>query len=424
VLDRCSRRLLEWISRVDLASQRGDPRPDFATPDGTPIYPEGENEDGWWLTHQQRMTEPQKNAPEDGVLEDGPRLSDDDAPPADDEIVSDDEEDPMSDEEEEENVGDGFGCGESQSQNAAPPKNHDPDIAWTRPPTLEQPPPCYFETQRDEQCGLHTLNNAVGHAWQTLEDMTHAVYDYMCVMQWEQCPEKLSDHVSRGGWYSLEAMTHAINTTSMKKAGRVEYKLGLEPLHKNPDRIFSPSVMGAIVNKQNIHWVAIRFIEGKLYLLDSQRGRPILMSEREYRHFVKTHVGSFCIERAEDMSASSASSSSGPASSLDNTASPLLPLAALSFDDPPASTMDTTEESANTAAAVEPGDDAPADAPMEIDEDAEFVEDSAMDGLGGGEDSGGEDLPEGEFPPDAAAPALAVAEQISAEDENRGREYE
>ena len=97
----------------------------------------------------------------------------------------------------------------------------------------------------------------------------------------------------------------------MKKAGKVEYKLGLEPLHKNPDRIYSPSVIGAIVNKQNVHWVAIRFIEGKLFLLDSQRGRPIMMSERDYRYFVKKHEYAYCLELADDMSLPSGAVESG-----------------------------------------------------------------------------------------------------------------
>ena len=46
------RRLLDWISRVDMASQRGSVRPPFATSDGEPIFP-GEDE-LWWLTEVQR----------------------------------------------------------------------------------------------------------------------------------------------------------------------------------------------------------------------------------------------------------------------------------------------------------------------------------------------------------------------------------
>lgn len=276
------------------------------------------------------------------------------------------------------------------------------------------------------------MNNAVGYAWQTVEDMTHAVFDYMRVMKWEQCPEKLSEHVSRGGWYSSEVMAHAMNTTSMKKAGKVEYKLGLEPLHKNPDRIYSPSVIGAIVNKQNVHWVAIRFIVGKLFLLDSQRGRPIVMSERDYRYFVKKHDYAYCLELADDMSLPSGAVESGSTAAPHASASPLLPFAA----------ADSSGDASVTVAAFELADVELVDAQMDV---AELVEDSAMDG--GDEDpnpleddfplneahmddelvedsvmDGGEDPPHDDFPLNAAAVALAVAEQIGAEDAKRARE--
>ena len=307
-------RLLDWIDRVDMASQRGEARPEFATPDGMPIFPEGENEDGWWLTHQRSMSEPPKKAPADAVMEDGPPQSDDEAPPADDELLSDDDEAAMSDEEEE--VGDGFGC-ESQSQNAAP-KDHDPDILWTRPPTLERPPPCYFERQRDAQCGMHALNNAVGWAWQSIKDMQRAADVFLNEMESEGSPEMRSQHIAPGGWYSSEVLATAIRSTSMHKIERVEYQLGLQLLHVNPDRIYSSLVEGGVVNlKDKRHWVAVRFINGKLFLLDSQRGRPIVMSERGYRTFVKKNVGGFCIERAQDMSPSAPSASSGHDPSLD-----------------------------------------------------------------------------------------------------------
>ena len=41
-------RLLDWIDRVDLASQTGVPRPAFATIDGEPIFPP--EEERCWLT--------------------------------------------------------------------------------------------------------------------------------------------------------------------------------------------------------------------------------------------------------------------------------------------------------------------------------------------------------------------------------------
>ena len=60
-------RLLDFIDRVDDASKTGAPRPAFATPDGQPIFPEGEL---WWLTALQRK--PQEDEDKQEADEDGP----------------------------------------------------------------------------------------------------------------------------------------------------------------------------------------------------------------------------------------------------------------------------------------------------------------------------------------------------------------
>ena len=140
-------RLLDWIDAVDIASQCGDPRPPFATPNGEPIYPQGENDSRWWLTDQQIRNEPPKKANADDVLEEGP--DDGEAPAADDELTDDDEE-PQSDEEAPEEEEDIDGFGGTQSQANALPQDHVPEVHWTRPPTHERRPQIHYETQRDE----------------------------------------------------------------------------------------------------------------------------------------------------------------------------------------------------------------------------------------------------------------------------------
>ena len=87
--------LLDWISRVDLASQHGRPRPAFADAKGEPIFPAQEGQ--WWLTDFQ-----QKKKPEDIV-------GDEDGPPTEAEGKENsetDDEDPTS---EEDVVGKGHG---------------------------------------------------------------------------------------------------------------------------------------------------------------------------------------------------------------------------------------------------------------------------------------------------------------------------
>ena len=63
------RKLLEWIDRADVASQRGENRPTFATLEGAPIFPPKEEE--WWLTDVRRNNrEPTPDADEDGPVTD------------------------------------------------------------------------------------------------------------------------------------------------------------------------------------------------------------------------------------------------------------------------------------------------------------------------------------------------------------------
>jgi hypothetical protein len=100
-------KLLDYISRVDVASQTGAARPDFKTADGEHIFPE-DPEELWWLTAVQRKApEPEEQADEDGP----PSELDEDEPRE----VSDD--DPLSED------------GRPETD----PSNYEPVVAW-RPP--------------------------------------------------------------------------------------------------------------------------------------------------------------------------------------------------------------------------------------------------------------------------------------------------
>ena len=58
-------RLLNWIDRVDNASQAGSAKPAFETEGGQPIFPEGD--EPWWLTDvARRAPEEEQEGDEDG----------------------------------------------------------------------------------------------------------------------------------------------------------------------------------------------------------------------------------------------------------------------------------------------------------------------------------------------------------------------
>ena len=56
-------RLLDWMDRVDLATQTGDPRPLFQTADGDDIFPD--NDEPWWLTDVSRRAPAEEQDPGD-----------------------------------------------------------------------------------------------------------------------------------------------------------------------------------------------------------------------------------------------------------------------------------------------------------------------------------------------------------------------
>ena len=80
-------RLLDFIDRVDIASQTGSPRPDFRAGDGADIFPPaGSPNEKWWLTEMSRRIEEERVA-RDELLEEGPASSEDEF--SDDELKKD-----------------------------------------------------------------------------------------------------------------------------------------------------------------------------------------------------------------------------------------------------------------------------------------------------------------------------------------------
>ena len=68
----------------------------------------------------------------------------------------------------------------------------------------------------------------------------------------------------------------------------------------DPDSIHN--AIGAIVNKDNTHWVAIRSIGGKLWYFDSKAKQPTKLTHNEYVSFVNSRKAAYPIKFAADMS--------------------------------------------------------------------------------------------------------------------------
>ena len=121
--------LLDWIDRVDFASQRGLAPPPFQTQDGEDIFPD----EPWWLTDVQRKDEPDGEKDPAKGDEDGPASSDaadlEDAPP-DDALTED--EDPLSDADDAEAL---------DSQRPRSKLERDPNLSWRKGAGGDHPTP-------------------------------------------------------------------------------------------------------------------------------------------------------------------------------------------------------------------------------------------------------------------------------------------
>ena len=96
----------------------------------------------------------------------------------------------------------------------------------------------------------------------------------------------------------MEVMCHAMNLTSMERLGKIEYELSLEPLHRFPNALMQTACLGAVVNIQNKHWVALKRSSEHYWLLDSQEPLPIRLSDSEYKALISRHHSAFPIYHA------------------------------------------------------------------------------------------------------------------------------
>ena len=127
------------------------------------------------------------------------------------------------------------------------------------------------------------------------DDLEAALQELLRTLRQEGVPEVRAQHTAIGGWYSIEVLAQAVTQISMVKRDRVDYVLSLEPLCVNPPAIRSSA--GAIVNVDNKHWVALRWVQGSVWLLDSM-DEPRQLTWNGYVYFVRLNRNAFRIEYA------------------------------------------------------------------------------------------------------------------------------
>ena len=126
-------KLLAWIDRVDLSSQRGEPRPPFEDDSGDFIFPpEGHEDEKWWLTEMSLRKEEEKQARARDIEEGAPSEATNDSDLVDEKNINKLTDDEDSDDDDDTGVGASRG---SQGISPVLPvrlTRHSSRASWTR----------------------------------------------------------------------------------------------------------------------------------------------------------------------------------------------------------------------------------------------------------------------------------------------------
>ena len=137
---------------------------------------------------------------------------------------------------------------------------------------------------------MHALNNALGFHFFDADDLQKAANIYMLEDGYDM-NDSVDAHVRADGWYSSEVLAMALRSTAMQKKNRVCWQLQLAPLR---DRQRLQESVGALQNRWNSHWVALRCLGDAIYELDSLLPAPKEICEAELRDMLQTHP-TYCI---------------------------------------------------------------------------------------------------------------------------------
>ena len=148
-----------------------------------------------------------------------------------------------------------------------------PPLPAVRPADV---PDLYLERQREAFCGLHALNAALGGPLFTQEDLDRAAQRVVdCAIAaamhcGDPCDETLARHRSAAGMCSEQVLGEALAHDGRWRLDGQSWHL---PVADALALMPRGDVVGAIAYLPG-HWVALRVVDGGLWLLDSLRRWP------------------------------------------------------------------------------------------------------------------------------------------------------
>ena len=72
----------------------------------------------------------------------------------------------------------------------------------------------------------------------------------------------------------------------------------VQPSEEHVQRIFANNVLGMVVNLEQVHWVAVRVVHNRIWLLDSCQV-PVLHTLHAMAEYVREHRHAFLVELSD-----------------------------------------------------------------------------------------------------------------------------
>ena len=158
----------------------------------------------------------------------------------------------------------------------------------------------YFERQAAGLCGKHALNNLLGKAAFTEEDLRMLCNHYILLKEWEdglQDGEDASWHCGEGGWFSSELLAYALRHASFVLGPPHEsFELVLDSADNVVDHLKDEDTIGALQNRDGAHWVAIKKEGDAMILLDSL-AQPVSLGAASLHEVIAQWPHTYAVKR-------------------------------------------------------------------------------------------------------------------------------
>ena len=145
----------------------------------------------------------------------------------------------------------------------------------------------YFETQDQAGCGQHALNNLLGGPQFTHDDLVLASTQILA-----ETGDDPIEHVHYDGWYS-----HGVLATALQNTVPPRWRLLLNALLPALvfDFLHDATVLGALVNVNDAHWIAYVKHAGCSWLVDSKT-HPVPLSEADFLDYLCVYPCTYPLE--------------------------------------------------------------------------------------------------------------------------------